>query len=113
MIWVQGCSLGNPLSHQSSTGTEWAIDELVAWLKSVRSRIEISGVTISGGEPLEQAPELVQLLERVKDQFPDIGLGVFSGYSETELSCGSYLSFLFPLRLPIKSASFGCGFVGC
>ena len=98
VIWVQGCSLGcpgcwNPLSHRRSTGTEWAIDELVAWLKSVRSRIEISGVTISGGEPLEQAPGLVQLLDCVKDQFPDVGLGLFSGYSETELDRGSYLSF--------------------
>lgn len=64
VIWVQGCTLGcpgcwNPLSHRRSTGTEWGIEELAGWLKSVRSRIEISGVTISGGEPLEQAPGLV------------------------------------------------------
>jgi anaerobic ribonucleoside-triphosphate reductase activating protein len=98
VIWVQGCSLGcpgcwNALSHPRSTGTEWAVEELAAWLKSVRSISEISGVTISGGEPLEQAPGLVQLLERVTDQFADIGLGLFSGYSETELNRGSYLCF--------------------
>jgi anaerobic ribonucleoside-triphosphate reductase activating protein len=96
VIWLQGCSLGcpgcwNPATHPRSTGSAWATDELLAWLEPVRSRTRISGLTISGGEPLEQAPGLVQLVELVRRQFPDLSIGLFSGYAETELNRGSYL----------------------
>jgi anaerobic ribonucleoside-triphosphate reductase activating protein len=98
VIWLQGCSLGcrgcwNPATHRRLTGSERTAEELVAWLESVRSRTEISGLTISGGEPLEQAPGLVQLVESVRDCFPDLSIGLFSGYSESELDRGSYLCF--------------------
>jgi anaerobic ribonucleoside-triphosphate reductase activating protein len=98
VIWLQGCSLGcpgcwNPATHVRSTGSAWAADELLAWLESVRSRTKISGLTISGGEPLEQAPGLVQLVELVRRQFPDLSSGLFSGYSETELNRGVYVCF--------------------
>jgi anaerobic ribonucleoside-triphosphate reductase activating protein len=101
VIWLQGCSLGcpgcwNPATHPRSTGSAWwwwAADELLAWLEPVRSRTKISGLTISGGEPLEQAPGLVQLVELVRRQFPDFSIGLFSGYSEKELNRGGYLCF--------------------
>jgi anaerobic ribonucleoside-triphosphate reductase activating protein len=98
VIWLQGCSIGcprcwNPATHLRSAGSEWAVEKVLAWLDLVRSRIEIWGLTISGGEPLEQAPGLVQLVEGVRDQFPDLSIGLFSGYSETELDRGNYLCF--------------------
>lgn len=98
VIWLQGCSIGcqgcwNPATHLRSAGSEWAVEEILSRLNWVRSRTEISGLTISGGEPLEQAPGLVQLVEDVRGQFPDLSIGLFSGYSETELDRGSYLCF--------------------
>ncbi len=54
---------------------------------------EISGITISGGEPLEQAPGLVQLLDDFRRRLPRFSIGLFSGYSEAELNQGSYLCF--------------------
>jgi anaerobic ribonucleoside-triphosphate reductase activating protein len=62
---------------------------------SVRSRIEISGLTISGGEPLEQAVGLVRLLESIRDEWPDFSIGLFSGYTEAELDRGLYRCFPF------------------
>jgi anaerobic ribonucleoside-triphosphate reductase activating protein len=98
VIWLQGCSIGcpqcwNPSTHLRSAGSEWAVEEILSRLSLVRSRIEISGLTISGGEPLEQAPGLVQLVEDVRGQFPDLSIGLFSGYSETELDRGRYFCF--------------------
>jgi len=86
-----------------------AVEEILSRLSLVRSRVEISGLTISGGEPLEQAPGLVQLVENVRGQFPDLSIGLFSGYSETELDRGRY--FCLHRRLWLRSASFGGEFV--
>jgi anaerobic ribonucleoside-triphosphate reductase activating protein len=72
-----------------------AVSEILNWLALVRSRIEISGLTISGGEPLEQAPRLVELLQLVRDQLPDLSIGLFSGYTEAELDRGYYRCFPF------------------
>ena len=98
VIWLQGCSIAcpgcwNPATHSQSAGSRWTVQEILAWLDSVRIRSGVSGVTVSGGEPLEQAPGLVQLLELVRVQLPDFSIGLFSGYSETELDLGNYLCF--------------------
>jgi hypothetical protein len=65
----------------------------VAWLDSVRSRTEITGLIVSGGEPLDQALGLAHLLQSVQSEFPDLSIGLFSGYSETELDRGRYSCF--------------------
>ena len=86
VIWFQGCTLGcrgcfNHDTHDLGGGylTDTALlaDELLAR----RSRVE--GVTISGGEPFQQAEALLDLLRRLDGS----GLSslVFSGYSRREL----------------------------
>src|SRR5713226_3361103 len=66
---------------------------LLAWVYTLWSKGAISGLTISGGEPLEQAPGLAEFLENVHRLLPDLSIGLFSGYSETELNRGRYLCF--------------------
>jgi anaerobic ribonucleoside-triphosphate reductase activating protein len=48
------------------------------------------GLTISGGEPMEQAGELVSFIEIVHHYRPEWSIGIFSGYSHYELTLGSY-----------------------
>jgi len=98
VIWLQGCSLGcpgcwNPGTHPHAAGFQWRVREILDWLASVRSRIELSGLTLSGGEPLEQASGLVRLLESARMQLPDFSIGLFSGYTEAELDRGCYRCF--------------------
>ena len=98
VIWLQGCTLGcpgcwNPAAHARPGGFARCVGENLAWLEAVRSRAAVSGLTISGGEPMEQAPALVRLVERVHRRFPDFSIGLFSGYSEPELDRGSYRCF--------------------
>ena len=46
-----------------------------------------------GGEPLEQAPALLELAETLRRSLPALSLGLFSGYADQELESGKYRSF--------------------
>ena len=66
-LWVQGCSIGckgcvSQDTWDASGG--WAVDvaDILAWCDSSRKH-EIDGITISGGEPFEQAQALKKLLD--------------------------------------------------
>ena len=95
VIWVQGCSLGcekcwNRSSHSTSGGNEVSVQVLVDWVETLWFAGAISGLTISGGEPMEQAAELSTFLEAVCSGLPSLSIGLFSGYAERELVLGQF-----------------------
>ena len=75
-IWVQGCQLAcrGCMSRDTwdrSGGTVMTVDKLVAmWQRA--SSAGADGITISGGEPLDQAPALAELLRRVRTAGPPV-----------------------------------------
>ncbi|HZW04365.1 MAG TPA: 4Fe-4S single cluster domain-containing protein [Anaerolineaceae bacterium] len=87
VVWVQGCTLGcpgcfNPETHGRLTGSEWPVDELLTAIAARAGAIE--GVTISGGEPLQQSRAVVELLTRIKETTP-LSTLVFTGFSWPEV----------------------------
>ena len=79
-LFVQGCSHGcpgchNPDSHPHGQGTKRTVDEL--YERIVANRL-VRGVTISGGEPFEQAGPCGELASRLKDAGYDVW--AYSGY---------------------------------
>jgi len=83
-IWVQGCTRKcsgcfNPETHDASGGSEFSVTEI---LKQITPE-ETGGITVSGGEPFEQAEELAALLEQAGAK----GLSrlVFTGFTYEEL----------------------------
>lgn len=89
-LWVQGCSIHCPGCMSRDTWAEarnrrpvHAIaDEIDAWLASA------DGLSITGGEPLEQPEAVAGLLETLRPQLRgDIIL--FTGYSEDALPEGA------------------------
>ena len=90
VIWVQGCSLGcpgcwNPETHDPLRGSRLDVSEVLEWFARVSCANRIEGLTISGGEPMEQAPAVLELLRRLREAHPELTAGLFSGYSEREL----------------------------
>ena len=93
VIWVQGCSLGcpgcwNPQTHDPLRGFRLDVPEILEWLAKASRENRIEGLTISGGEPMEQAPAVLELLRSLKAAHPSITAGLFSGYTERELPEG-------------------------
>jgi anaerobic ribonucleoside-triphosphate reductase activating protein len=84
VVWLQGCTLGcpgcfNPGTHDAGGGREVALDELAAQLAAAR----VDGLTLSGGEPLQQPDAAVALLDAARA----LGLSTlaFSGYTLDEI----------------------------
>ena len=95
VVFFQGCSIGchgcfNPGSHVFDPGAE--VDNLVVAERVVQAHEEhgVEGVTLSGGEPMQQAPALLELIEILHRQLPSFSFGLFSGYSDLELVLGDY-----------------------
>ena len=94
VIWVQGCSLNcpgcfNPKTHEEESGEILSVEDLFNWILSLDERIE--GITISGGEPLQQLKPILTLLQRVKSE-TTLTTFMFSGFTKKEKLYQLYLS---------------------
>ena len=86
-VWVQGCRIHckgcfNPETHAPEAGSLVPVDEIVAKLIDLGSRI--SGLTISGGEPLDQPEALKHLLDQVHNR-TDLTILISSGYTRAQI----------------------------
>lgn len=87
VIWMQGCTLGcagcfNPTTHDALGGREVSVEELVSEMQRARDAGS-EGLSLSGGEPLQQAEGAVALLDAARA----LGLSTlaFSGYTVDEI----------------------------
>ena len=89
VVWMQGCTLGcagcfNPTTHDAGAGREIAIAEVSAQLAAaVAAPRGIEGISLSGGEPLQQPEATAALLDAARA----LGLSTlaFSGYTLEEI----------------------------
>lgn len=84
VVWFQGCTLGcagcfNPTTH-AATGPTVDLDEVIAAFAAA----PVTGLTLSGGEPMQQAPAALELLLAARR----LGRStlMFSGYTRAELA---------------------------
>lgn len=83
-LWVSGCHrhcagcLASEFEHEAQ---EVKVDELVKVFGSITST---EGITISGGEPFNQAKPLAQLVDRLKNG-RDYSVIIYTGYRIEEL----------------------------
>jgi anaerobic ribonucleoside-triphosphate reductase activating protein len=86
-LWLQGCNLGcrgcfNGPTHDPSRGSVIPVDELLDQLRNLPAQIE--GLTVSGGEPLQQLDPLTKFLKAVKAT-TKLSVIVLTGYSWSEV----------------------------
>ena len=74
VIWVQGCTIGCPGCISRHTwsrkgGEVLALDDLIELIGLQEARTgPLDGLTISGGEPMEQADAVFLLVEKLRDR---------------------------------------------
>jgi anaerobic ribonucleoside-triphosphate reductase activating protein len=89
-IWVQGCSIGcrgcaSRDTWDADAGEPMEPAEIVEWLDSLGS---VDGVSVSGGEPFQQAEALAELLGAIVEWRGNRPVDVlaFSGYAWPRLA---------------------------
>lgn len=87
VLWMQGCPLGcagcfNPTTHDATGGRDVAMAELTDQLRLANAS-GVTGLSLSGGEPLQQAPAAAALLAEARA----LGMSTlaFSGYTIEEI----------------------------
>ena len=106
VLWTQGCSKGcsecfNPETWSREIYKELSPTQIFELIKN----FEVDGVTISGGDPLEQEDELLELLMLFSTMRLRKGVILFSGFTRAEISsnfirekCLSYIDVLIDGR---------------
>ena len=94
VVYFQGCSLSctgcwNPATH-AFTGATRTVEDIAERIARAHQTHRIDGVTFSGGEPMQQATDLLALIQRLKCARPEISIGMYSGYTERELEDGRF-----------------------
>ena len=106
VLWTQGCSKGckncfNPETWSTDLYKELSPTQIFELIKNFK----LEGVTISGGDPLEQEEELLELLFLLKEIKLPKGIILFTGFSRNEIrenpireKCLSYIDVLIDGR---------------
>ena len=86
VLWTQGCSKGcsecfNPETWSHNIFKEYSPRQIFETIKN----FEVDGITISGGDPLEQEYELLELLFLLKEIKLPKGIILFTGFSRNEI----------------------------
>jgi anaerobic ribonucleoside-triphosphate reductase activating protein len=86
-VWLQGCSLRcpgccNPELFERGRGQLVEVEALVTEIDAARRTHAIVGVTLLGGEPLEQLAGVTELAAAIHAR--GLGLILFSGYARAE-----------------------------
>jgi anaerobic ribonucleoside-triphosphate reductase activating protein len=101
VLWFQGCTLNCPgCFNQASHPFEGAsadddASDIIRRVLALHHAGEIEGLTFSGGEPMQQASSVLELIERLRetDATPPLTFGMFTGYTVGELDQGRYFTF--------------------
>jgi anaerobic ribonucleoside-triphosphate reductase activating protein len=88
VIWTKGCSkhcvgCANPELWSTDNSNNYMAEDIFKIINNIYQNEKFDGVTISGGDPLEQIDELLELLEKVNLITRDVL--VYTGYSEKTL----------------------------
>ena len=97
VVWTAGCKKGcpkceNPELWDSTPNQEIAAEKLAGRLVELSAVYGAHEITITGGDPLEQPKDLLEVLRFIRPTYDDVLL--YTGYEWEEIEVGFGLLFL-------------------
>ena len=92
-LWIPGCGRNcpgchTPWTHEYNQGEHFTT-ETFNYLCSILDKPYISGLTISGGDPLMQdetvLTELLDLVKAIREKYSDKNIWIYTGYTFDEI----------------------------
>lgn len=87
VLWVSGCRLHcfdchNPKTHDFNSGVPFTSDTMNELLEAL-DKTYISGLTLTGGHPLEaeNLETVLEIVRTVKEKFPDKTIWLYTGFT--------------------------------
>ncbi len=91
-IFVSGCShkcpnCHNPQTHDINYGVKFTDELQDEIISNIEKRPFISGVTLSGGDPLHDNNvfDVFNLITKLKDKFPEKNIWLYTGYTWNQI----------------------------
>lgn len=92
VIYVSGCShrcpnCHNPQTHDINYGIEFTNELQNEIIDNIKKRPFISGVTLSGGDPLHNNNvfDVLNFIKKIKDNFSNKSIWLYTGYTWEQL----------------------------
>ncbi len=92
VIYVSGCShrcpnCHNPETHDVKYGVEFTSELQNEIIENIKKRPFVSGVTLSGGDPLHynNVIDVYNLIIKIKDEFPNKNIWLYTGYTWNQI----------------------------
>jgi anaerobic ribonucleoside-triphosphate reductase activating protein len=98
VLWFQGCTLNcsgcwNPTSHPFEGVSPTDPNDIIQGVIALHGAGEIEGLTFSGGEPMQQASSLLELIRGLRETgATSLSFGMFTGYTLHELERGRFFT---------------------
>lgn len=112
VLWTQGCigmdcpGCHNMLTHPADGPLAEGISpEELAYQLIRYSGKDTEGLTISGGEPAQQMVSIYALACSIHARRPDWSIGLFTGYTLSELQLGRYATYNWSPASDVARAS--------
>lgn len=93
VLWLSGCShhcynCQNPQTWNPNNGIPFDEDAKQEIFEEL-SKDYISGITLSGGDPLyqENVSQVLSLIKEIKEKFPDKTIWLYTGYTYEQIMC--------------------------
>ena len=88
-LWVSGCSLHckgcqNPQTWGFNSGIPFDRESLQELYEAL-NKPYIQGLTLTGGNPMDNIPEVLHICRTVKEKFPTKDIWLYSGYTFEQL----------------------------
>ena len=87
VIYVSGCShkcpnCHNPETHDVNYGVKFTNELQNEIINNIKKRPFVSGITLSGGDPLHynNMLDVFNLIQKLKDEFPNKNIWLYTGY---------------------------------
>lgn len=119
VVFCQGChwhceGCHNPGTWDFNAGTELTEDELVEEVLKRLTPLH-RGITLSGGDPLDQAESVTEFLKKLKAVKPDLNVWCYTGYIYENIKDYEVLRFIDVLvdgPFVLKERDLSCAFRG-